>query len=300
VLQPAHYVRWTVCKKRRIVLKFSKYHALGNVYIVVNPEHIDSDLSAAIIKNICHKNYGISSDGLLIGPLKSTDANFALRIFNPDGSEAEKSGNGLRIFCRYLWDLGLAEEEPFSIETKGGIVSAQVFEYGRAVKVAMGKVSFSSSNIPVVGYEREVILEKIEINGHGLVYSAVTIGNPHCVILHEEPTEEVARFYGSILETHSNFPNRTNVQFVKVMDRNNIKIEIWERGAGYTMASGSSSCAAASVVRKLGMCDKNIKVFMPGGVIEIEISEDFTITMLGSVTSVCIGEANLECLSQNV
>jgi diaminopimelate epimerase len=266
----------------------------------VNPEHIDSELSVAIIKNICHKNYGISSDGLLVGPLTSKTANFALRIFNPDGSEAEKSGNGIRIFCRYLWDLGLVKEEPFSIETKGGIVSAQVFEHGKRVKVEMGKVSFSSSNIPVEGVEREVILEKIEIDGHEFIYSAVTIGNPHCVILHEEPTEEIARFYGSRLETHSNFPNRTNVQFVKVIDRNNIKIEIWERGAGYTMASGSSSCAAASVVRKLGMCEKNIKVFMPGGEIEIEVFENFTITMLGAVTSVCIGEAHLECLSQNL
>ncbi len=265
----------------------------------MNPEHIDSDLSTATIKNICHKNYGISSDGLLIGPLKSSSANFALRIFNPDGSEAEKSGNGLRIFCRYLWDLGLVKEGPFLIETKGGIVSAQVFEHGKTVKVEMGKVSFSSSNIPVLGAEREVLLENIEINGHAFVFSAVTIGNPHCVILHEEPTEEIARIYGSILETHSSFPNRTNVQFVKVIDRNNIQIEIWERGAGYTMASGSSSCAAASVVRKLGLCENNIKVIMPGGEIKIEISENFTITMLGSVTPVCIGEAYQDCLSQN-
>jgi diaminopimelate epimerase len=106
--------------------------------------------------------------------------------------------------------------------------------------------------------------------------------------------------YGPTLETHSNFPNRTNVQFVKVLDRNNIQIEIWERGAGYTLASGSSSCAAAAVVRRLDMCENNIKVFMPGGEIDIEISETFAITMVGSVTPVCIGEAYLECLSQNI
>ena len=266
----------------------------------MNPEHIESDLSTAIIKSICHKNYGVSSDGLLIGPLKSTSSDFALRIFNPDGSEAEKSGNGLRIFCRYLWDLGLVKESSFSIETKGGIVNAQVFGNGKTVKVEMGTVSFSSSKIPVVGTEREVLLENIKINGHNFVFSAVTIGNPHCVILHEEPTEEVARTYGSILETHQNFPNRTNVQFLKIIDRHNIQIEIWERGAGYTMASGSSSCAAASVARKLGLCEKNIKVFMPGGEIDIEISENFAITMLGSVTPVCIGETYPECLSQNI
>jgi diaminopimelate epimerase len=281
-------------------VKFSKYHALGNAYIVVKPEDIESGLSVEIIKGICHKNYGIGSDGLLIGPLPSTVADFALRIFNPDGSEAEKSGNGLRIFCRYLWDLGLVKEEPFSIETKGGTVSAQVFDHGKTVKVEMGKVSFSSSNIPVAGAEREVLLEHITLNGRDFAFSAVTIGNPHCVILHENPTEQIACTFGPKLEIHSNFPNRTNVQFVKVIDCHNIKIEIWERGAGYTTASGSSSCAAASVVKKLGLCEKNIKVFMPGGELEIEVSDDFTITMLGPVTPVCSGEVHQECVSQNI
>lgn len=271
---------------------------MGNVYIVVNPDGVEADLSPDIIKIICHKNYGVSSDGLLVGPIKSTSADFALRIFNPDGSEAEKSGNGLRIFCRYLWDRGLVKEQPFSIETKGGIVSAQVFENGAAVKVEMGKVSFCSSKIPVAGPKRDVLLETIDINGHEFIFSAVTIGNPHCVILYEEPTEEIARRYGPSLETHPNFPNRTNVQFVKIIDRRNIKIEIWERGAGYTMASGSSSCAAASVAKKLGLCENNVKVFMPGGEIDIEVSENFTITMLGSVTSICAGEIYPECLSQ--
>lgn len=285
---------------RRDILKFSKYHALGNVYIVVNPEQIEFELSTAIIKNICHKNYGVSSDGLLIGPLDSTAADFTLRIFNPDGSEAEKSGNGLRIFCRYLWDLDLVDDTPFSVETKGGLVSAQVFEDGSIVKVEMGTVSFSSLKIPVLGVEREVLLETIEVNGHSFKFSALTIGNPHCVILVDEPTEEIARTFGSIIENHPNFPNRINVQFLKVIDRNNIKIEIWERGAGYTLASGSSSCAAASVARKLGLCENNIKVFMPGGEIDIEISENYTVTMQGAVTQVCIGEIYPECLSQNI
>lgn len=281
-------------------MKFSKYHALGNAYIVVNPAHLEVELSTAVIRNICHKSYGVSSDGILLGPLKSTAADFALRIFNPDGSEAEKSGNGLRIFCRYLWDLGLVNETPFSVETKGGIVSAQVFESGSIVKVEMGTVSFSSSKIPVLGGEREVLLEDIEINGRSFKFSAVTIGNPHCVVLVEEPTEELARTFGSLLENHPNFPNRTNVQFLKVINRNRIKIEIWERGAGYTLASGSSSCAAASVARKLGLCDSNIKVFMPGGEIDIEISENYSVTMQGAITPVCTGEIYPECLAQNV
>ena len=281
-----------------IILKFSKYHALGNAYIVLHPEHLDFELSAPIIKNICHKHYGVSADGILVGPFTSTKANFCLRIFNPDGTEAEKSGNGIRIFCRYLWDLGMVGNTIFSIETKGGIVQAQVFEDGHIVKVEMGAVSFSSSKIPVVGLERDVLLENIEINGHSLKYSAVTIGNPHCVVMFDEPTESIAREVGSILERHTNFPNKTNVQFLKIIDRNNIKIEIWERGAGYTTASGSSSCAAAAVARKLGLCDKYIKVNMPGGTMDIEINNDFIVTMQGSVTPVCIGDIYAECISQ--
>jgi len=282
------------------MLKFSKYHALGNVYIVVNPEQLTADISTAMTKNICHKNYGISSDGLLIGPLVSATADFALRIFNPDGSEAEKSGNGLRIFCRYLWDEKLVGDEPFSIETKGGIVRAQVFEQGHIVKVEMGAVSFASTKIPVVGDARDVLLEDIEIKEHQLKFSAVTIGNPHCVVLVDNPTADLTHELGPLLESHANFPNRTNVQFVKVLNRNAIQIEIWERGAGYTLASGSSSCAAASVAHKLGLCDQQVKVHMPGGKIDIEISADFFVTMQGSVTAICHGDISNECVQKAI
>lgn len=280
------------------MLKFSKYHALGNVYIVVNPQQLTADISTSMIKNICHKNYGIGSDGLLIGPLASAKADFALRIFNPDGSEAEKSGNGLRIFCRYLWDEKLVGGEPFSIETKGGVVRAQVFDQGHVVKVEMGAVSFLSTKIPVVGDVRNVLLEDIEIKDHRLKFSAATIGNPHCVLLVDNPTADLAHELGPLLEHHANFPNRTNVQFLKVLSRNAIQIEIWERGAGYTLASGSSSCAAASVAHKLGLCDQQIKVHMPGGEIDIEISADFSVTMQGSVTVICHGDISNECLQQ--
>jgi diaminopimelate epimerase len=264
-------------------LKFSKYHALGNAYIVIGPEQLNDEIPAAMIVNICHKSYGVGADGILFGPLLSSCADFALRIYNPDGSEAEKSGNGLRIFCRYLWDLGLVQDAPFTVETKGGVVRAEVLEHGSSVRVEMGMVTFSSAKIPVVGPMREVLLENIQIDGEDFTFSAVSIGNPHCVIVHQEPSEEVARRFGPLLEVHANFPNRTNVQFMKILDRNNIEIAIWERGAGYAMASGSSSCAAAAVARKLGLCENQIKVHMPGGEIEIVIYENFTITMQGGL-----------------
>ena len=279
-------------------MDFRKYHALGNVYLVVSPDEFADEPAALIIKNICHKHYGVASDGVLIGPFPSNVADFGLRIFNPDASEAEKSGNGLRIFCRALWDQGLVKDKPFTIETKGGVVKAQVSENGARVDVEMGKVSFLSQDIPVWGEPREVLLENLNVMSLNHIYSAVTIGNPHCVILTESPTETMAKEFGPLIETHPNFPNRTNVQFMQVLDRNHIVIEIWERGAGYTLASGSSSCAAAAVAYKLGLCDASIKVMMPGGQIDIEISEDFRVSMSGSVTSVCHGHIADECLSQ--
>ena len=268
---------------------FTKYHGLGNDYLVIDPKNLPAPLTAAQIKTICHRNYGIGSDGILLGPLPSKKAKFAVRIFNPDGSEAEKSGNGLRIFSRYLWDQKLVGGEEFAIETAGGVVRSTVFDGGQSVRVEMGQVSFSSDKIPVTGAKREVINEKISVGGREFAFCAATIGNPHCVLPLPEISPKLAHEFGPLLETHANFPNRTNVQFLKVLDRNNIRIEIWERGAGYTLASGSSSSAAAAVAHKLGLCDRVISVHMPGGVIAIEIGDDFEIRMTGGVTKVSEG-----------
>lgn len=270
-------------------VKYSKYHALGNDYLVIAPEDIDFELTLERIKRICHRNFGVGSDGILFGSLPSKDARFGLRIFNPDGSEAEKSGNGLRIFSRYLWDKQLVGEEEFDIETLGGQVKARVANSGKSVQVEMGSVSFHSEKIPVTGHPREVLEESITVENRTFTFCAATIGNPHCVILLPELTPNLATKYGSLLEVHPYFPNRTNVQFVKVLDRNNIQIEIWERGAGYTLASGSSSSAAAAVANRLGLCDSSVTVHMPGGLILIEIGDRFSITMTGSVTKVAEG-----------
>ena len=153
----------------------------------------------------------------------------------------------------------------------------------------MGKVSFWSDKIPVRGEPREVISENITVENKTFNFCAATIGNPHCVIPLPEITPELAKQYGSLIETHQLFPNRTNVQFMKVLDRENIQLEIWERGAGYTLASGSSSSAAAAVAHRLNLCDSSITVHMPGGIILIEIGEDFSIQMTGSVTKVAEG-----------
>ena len=272
-------------------MQFLKYHALGNDYLVLRNElfgeqtpdwAVEPDPDAVI--RICDRNRGLGSDGILVGE-KMADAEFRLRIFNPDGSEAEKSGNGLRIFVRSLWDHDQVGEKPFAIQTLGGRVQARVLGGGIEVEVEMGRVSFNSSAIPVKGEEREVIRETLEVGGRSLEFCAATVGNPHCVVLSPERSES-AKKLGPLIENHPLFINRTNVQFLEVIDRKTIRIEIWERGAGYTLASGSSSSAAAAVARKLGLCDEQIEVQMPGGSLMIRIDDDGSVLMRGPVTAV--------------
>jgi diaminopimelate epimerase len=280
-------------------MRFHKYHALGNDYIVLDPADFPSwpAPTEAQTRVICHRNFGVGSDGILWGPLPSTRADFGLRIFNPDGSEAEKSGNGLRIFSRYLWDRQRVGTAPFAIETPGGLVQSTIQEGGGTITVEMGSVSFDSKKIPVNGPAREVIGETIAVQGRTFSFSAATIGNPHCVLPVEDLSPELARRYGPDLEVHPLFPNRTNVQFLKVVDRATIQIEIWERGAGYTLASGSSSSAAAAVAHRLGLVDRSVAVRMPGGVIGIEIGEGYSIRMTGTVTKVADGVMDPEFLA---
>ncbi|OPY91048.1 MAG: Diaminopimelate epimerase [Syntrophus sp. PtaU1.Bin208] len=275
-------------------MKYLKYHALGNDYIVLRPESFEGELSETIVKLICHRNYGVGSDGILYGPVNSLSCDFGLRIFNPDGSEAEKSGNGLRIFARSLYDEGLVGEQSFSVETLGGIVSCKVEKGGRMVTVEMGEVRFDSTVIPVAGPPREVLQEEMNIDGRVFQFCAATVGNPHCVVLTGEPSSVEAHRYGPLIEKDPRFPNRTNVQFMKVLDGGNIQIEIWERGAGYTLASGSSSTASAAVAYKLGYCGPDITVHMPGGKIGIHFSNGFFATMTGPVTKVCEGITDKE------
>jgi len=279
-------------------MKFYKYHGLGNDYLVMNPADIGRELTRREIIAICHRNYGIGSDGILWGPGQNKDGSFGLRIFNPDASEAEKSGNGLRIFSRYLWDQALIKtDQSFQISTPGGKVQSKVMEQGKVVNVEMGQVSFDSRIIPVQGPHREVLNETIRVRGQDYQYCAATVGNPHCILLMDSVSEELARTAGPVIETDARFPNRTNVQFMKVLDRNNIQIEIWERGAGYTLASGSSSSAAAAVAHKLGLCDNVIQVHMQGGVLEIIIDTDFGISMTGPVTKTGTGTIDAELFS---
>jgi len=268
------------------VPSLTKYQALGNDYLVLEEADLRelglAELTAATVRRLCDRHRGLGSDGIL---LRLASRDFRLRIFNPDGSEAEKSGNGLRIFARYLFDGAEVAHQGFDVHTAGGRVCCRVLEDGE-VCVEMGRVTFWSSEIPVAGPRREVLDEPIRVAGRDLRFSAASIGNPHCVVPMPDPTAEDARTIGPLLENDSRFARRTNVQLLQVLDRSNVRIEIWERGAGYTLASGSSSCAAAAVARRLSLCDAEITVHMPGGSLSIVVSDAFEVRMTGPVQRV--------------
>jgi len=271
---------------------FIKSHGLGNDYIVLDSKKINFKLSKKNIARICHRNYGVGSDGILL-LVESKKANFGLRIFNPDGSEAEKSGNGLRIFSKFLYDYKYTKNKKFTIETKGGLVESEVIlkdNKASVVKIAMGKATFDSSKIPVKTKKKYLVQEKIKVKDQTFIYTSVSVGNPHCVIFLNKISNDYPIKYGEAIEKHRLFPKKTNVQFAQVLSKNKVKIEIWERGAGYTLASGSSSCAVVSAGLKLGLLGNKVKVLMPGGSLSIEIDKDYNITMKGPVEQICSGK----------
>lgn len=238
---------------------FYKYHALGNDYLILDAQQHPVPPSPEMIRNICNRHEGIGSDGILYGPIYQENEVFGLRIFNPDGSEAEKSGNGLRIFARYLWDSPFLSSCTCTLITSAGPAVCTRLNH-QLIQVDMGDISIDPKPL------------ELDLPEASVGYKA-SVGNPHLVIPVKETSPLLAKHYGPKLEEHPQFPNKTNVQFVEVLSPDTIKIEIWERGAGYTLASGTSSCAAAAVVQTLGLCGKTITVFMQGGDLQVELCE---------------------------
>jgi diaminopimelate epimerase len=276
---------------------FVKAHGLGNEYITLDQDNIDFDLNTDNIVRLCNIHFGIGSDGILL-KVPSNKADFGLRIFNPDGSEAEKSGNGLRIFTKYLYDYGFSDKEEFTVETPGGIVRSHVIEKsnGKAfmIRVDMGRAVFRSKQIPVNWPKEECFGEQLFIEDKTFLIHCVSVGNPHCVVLADSLNEAEIRHYGPMIENHPMFPNRINIQFAKALSPKEVQTLIWERGAGYTLASGSSSCAVASVMIKKGLTDRSLKVKMPGGDLAIEIDDDWNIRMTGEVREIASGTISVE------
>jgi len=275
------------------MIPFVKGHGLGNDYIVINGADLPEPLTPQQIARICDRNWGIGSDGILLLVPAWGGAEFGLRILNPDGSEAEKSGNGLRIFAKYLHDHGHAARPRFTVATKGGRVECQnhvVDGRVHVVTVEMGRCTFLAPEIPMNGPEREVVKVPLQVGDQTLLVTAVSVGNPHCVVFTDRLDEPEARRLGPLIEHHPAFPNRTNVQFARVVSRSQIDILIWERGAGFTLASGSSSSAVAGAAVKNGLCDHGlVTVRMPGGTLSVDVRADWAIRLQGPVEEVYTG-----------
>ncbi|MFQ5520916.1 MAG: diaminopimelate epimerase [Candidatus Methylomirabilia bacterium] len=274
------------------MIPFVKGQGLGNDYLVLHEKDLDFPLNPVAVQRLCHRNWGIGSDGILL-VVDSANADFGLRIFNPDGSEAEKSGNGLRIFAKYLYEHRHARGRVFRVETPGGIVVCEChLDGGRvgSVTVEMGHANFRAPNIPMDGPDREAVEVPLQVNDRVLRVTAVSVGNPHCVVFCERLDEADVRRLGPLIEHHASFPSRTNVQFARIEGRDRVSILIWERGAGYTLASGSSSCAVASAAVRNGLCDHgSVTVVMPGGELVIEVRPDWSLRLQGPAEEVCVG-----------
>ena len=269
-----------------------KGHGLGNDYLVADPGELDFKLTPARIRRLCDRHTGVGGDGLLaLAPSRRAD--FGLRIFNPDGSEAEKSGNGLRIFARYLHATRRVRHRDFSVETRGGVValSLDLDRHGEAhhVTVAMGRASFRPEDLPCTLEVDELIEQAIRVGSRSIRFTGVSVGNPHCVVFRprERPwTERELHLMGPSLQTHRIFPRFTNVQLAVPTGRRALSLLIWERGAGATRASGSSASAAAAAGVRLGLVKSPVTVNMPGGALRVTVSDDYDITLAGPVEEV--------------
>ncbi len=274
---------------------FFKGHALGNDYVVVDPHNLDFRLNPSTIRLLCDRNRGVGGDGVIA--LDGTrNADFGISIFNSDGGEAEISGNGLRIFGLYAHSACGSTRDHIRVETKAGIscVRLQVGRTGEVIAAAvdMGRASFKASDLPCTLGVPELVEQPVEIEGRMLHFNGVSVGNPHCVIFGENGkdwTRDDLLSLGPALECHPLFPNRVNVQLVSVRGDRHIRIWIWERGSGETLASGSSSCAAASAAVRLGLARSPVEVISEGGSVSVEVDDEFNLVLTGSVSSICQG-----------
>ena len=250
-------------------LKLEKYQGLGNDYLVFDPECNRLELTPQRVKLLCNRNVGVGADGILEGPVFK-EGKIHMIIWNPDGSQTENSGNGIRIFAKYLKDADYVQKKDITIYTAEKEIEIHYLnEEGTRLKASMGKASFWSDEVPVEGPRREIINETMVFGHIPYPVTCLSIGNPHLVILMDEIAKQ--------------FPEKINTQIIKVLDRTHLQTEVYERGAGYTLASGSGCCAAAAAAYRLGLTDPKMIVQMPEGTMEVEIREDGEIFLTGDV-----------------
>ncbi|MEM2806410.1 MAG: diaminopimelate epimerase [Candidatus Bathyarchaeia archaeon] len=273
-------------------LKFWKMHGLGNDYIIIDntDEKLQGHNIGELARTLCQRRFSVGADGLILA-CKSNVADVKMRIFNPDGSEAEMCGNGIRCLAKYCYENSIIKKEAMTIETLAGIkqVWLRLKANGEVetVKVDIGEPSFERKMIPMVGMGK-CINEKLEVEGTIYNVTCLSIGNPHCTIFVDDVASVPLEKIGPKIENHKMFPRRVNVEFIQVLSSNEIKVRVWERGVGETLACGTGACASVVSGYVLGKTDKKVKVHLLGG--NLEVFYDGRIYMEGPATKVFVGE----------
>ena len=276
-------------------MKFTKMQGLGNDFVMVDgfaESLIEAELPG-LARRICDRHFGVGGDGLILA-LPSEKADFRMRLINSDGSEAEHCGNGIRCVAKLVYDLGHTDNVRITVETVGRInVLELTAENGRVnrVRVDMGKPVLRRADIPMAGEpDGEAIEFPIEVDGRSLAFTCVSMGNPHAVTFVENVSQFPVTHLGPMVENHPAFPRRTNTEFIEVLGRNELKMRVWERGAGETLACGTGACASLVAAVLTGRADRRAVVHLPGGDLEIEWADNDRIYMTGPAVTVFEGE----------
>ncbi len=272
-------------------------HGLGNYFIIINnlQSRWDSASLQELAPRLCRRYLGVGADGLAVLNA-SRSASFGMQIFNADGSEAEMCGNAIRCLAKYVWDRALIREQNFTFETLGGVKQVNLLLRNRtveAVRVDMGKPVLASPEIPLAGPPRQAVNEKICVENMELYFTGVSMGNPHCVIFIPSLAGVPWQSWGAKLENNPLFPHRTNVEFIEIIDAQKIKMKVWERGAGPTLACGTGACAAVVAGVLTGRLANTVQVNLPGGVLEVSWEQGQKVYMQGPAEEVFSGRIKL-------
>ena len=275
-------------------MEFEKWHGCGNDFVLIN-RFDDDSIDGLDFKRICDRHFGVGADGVIL-LLPSTRAAARMRIFNPDRSEAEMCGNGIRCFTKYLLEHSIVDAKQIPLETGAGILTVELV--GDDVKVDMGEPILEGNRIPVTGFGNEKIIDApIEVLGESFKMTCVSMGNPHCVVFSDSfEGFDQARLerLGPLFEKHEMFPKKINTEFVAVLDRETLRMRVWERGAGNTLACGTGACATAVAGVLSGRSERRVKILLDGGELELEWSAvDNHVRMTGAAKKVFDGR--LEC-----
>jgi diaminopimelate epimerase len=268
---------------------FTKMHGLGNDFIVIDCRREGPGALPALSRKLCDRRFGIGADQVLL-LYDSEISDFRMRIFNADGGEVEMCGNGIRCLAKYIWDRGISQNTVLSVETLAGIIRPE--KAGDLITVDMGEPVLEGRLIPVAR-DGVIIDMPLEVGDRQFKFTCVSMGNPHAVTFVDDVDGVDVKKYGTLVETHALFPMRTNVEFIQVIDPGHIRMRVWERGSGETMACGTGASAAAVAAHMKGLAGKKVKVALLGGELMIEWKDDNHVYMTGPAVEVFEGRANL-------